>query len=186
MGSTLYSQPIELTQPTVRFRTADAKYGVKSFPVQSYPTASPATESSQPVPTPSPVHCRRQPTFIDGIRGGNDFRLGTWLGFYGIDMDGVVGLGEELTLRHLAVGFLQDQNSWIFMPRAVSFDTSLDGVTWQTAGSAANDVDEHADGGGTSAFAPAPRRALRAHAAPIMCRSGTRARGTARSSSRTS
>ena len=85
------------------------------------------------------------------------------------------GLGEELTLRHLAVGFLQDQNSWIFMPRAVSFDTSLDGVTWQAAGSVANYVYEHADGVVLKDFGvtlPAPRQArfVRAHAtAPIMC-----------------
>lgn len=178
MGSALYSQPIELTSTTtVRFRTADAKYGVKSFPVQS--ATFHRIPGHRKVVSLSPTH--RQYTaggndaFIDGIRGGNDFRLGTWLGFYGIDMDGVVDLGEELTLRHLAVGFLQDQNSWIFMPRAVSFDTSLDGVTWQAAGSVANDVDEHADGVVLKDFGvtlPAPRQArfVRAHAtAPIMC-----------------
>ncbi|MEY4374318.1 MAG: hypothetical protein RL760_484, partial [Candidatus Eisenbacteria bacterium] len=111
---------------------------------------------------------------LDGERGGEDFRLPTWMGFYGTDVDAVVDLGGERTLDHAAMGFLQDQNSWIFMPRAVRYETSRDGVTWQPAGEAANDVDEHTDGVVIRDFAVrfTPRRArlLRVHVtAPIMC-----------------
>ena len=83
---------------------------------------------------------------IDGVRGGDDFRVPTWMGFYGVDMDVVVDLGEVATLRRLACGFLQDQNSWIFMPRGAEFATSLDGTTFEWAGRAENTVDERADG----------------------------------------
>ena len=111
---------------------------------------------------------------IDGVRGGDDFRLPTWMGFYGTDMDAVVDLGAERALDHLATGFLQDQNSWIFMPRGVRYQTSLDGTRYEAAGEVANTVDEHAEGVVIRDFAVrfAPRRAryVRVHAtAPIQC-----------------
>jgi len=111
---------------------------------------------------------------IDGVRGGPDFRLGTWLGFYGVDMEASLDLGSATEVRRLAAGFLQDQNSWIFMPRAVAFETSLDGKQWEPAGTAANDVDERAEGAvirdfGVT-FEPRRVRYVRVHAtAPILC-----------------
>jgi predicted alpha-1,2-mannosidase len=82
---------------------------------------------------------------IDGERGGDDYRLGEWQGFYGRDLEAMVDLGEERALRRLTVGFLQDQNSWIFMPLSVSFGTSRDGVRFEDAGEVVNDVDAAAE-----------------------------------------
>lgn len=111
---------------------------------------------------------------IDGIRGGDDFRVPSWMGFYGVDMDVVVDLGETRTIQKLGCGFLQDQNSWIFMPRAATFATSLDGVAFTPVGRADNTVDEHADGVVTQdlsvAFAPRKARYLKVQGiAPVMC-----------------
>jgi Glycosyl hydrolase family 92 catalytic domain/Chitobiase/beta-hexosaminidase C-terminal domain len=113
-------------------------------------------------------------TLIDGVRGGEDFRLGDWLGFYGVDMDAAVDLGEVKQVSRLAAGFLQDQNSWIFMPRSLRFETSADGEHFEPAGEVANDIDEHADGvvrhDYAVTFAPRRVRYLRVHAtAPVMC-----------------
>jgi hypothetical protein len=89
-------------------------------------------------------------------------------------MEVVLDLGETRTIQRLACGFLQDQNSWIFSPKAAEFATSLDGVTFEPAGRAASTVDEHADGvvirdlGVT--FTPRKARYLRVKGiAPIMC-----------------
>jgi predicted alpha-1,2-mannosidase len=90
---------------------------------------------------------------IDDVRGGADFRLGEWMGFEGEDFEAVVDLGRARTVRRLALGCLQDQGSWIFMPDAVAFDTSLDGERWSPAGRAANDVDAHAEDVVTKDFA---------------------------------
>ena len=84
---------------------------------------------------------------IDGVRGGPDFRLGAWQGFEGQDMEAVIDLGETTTLHRLSLGCLQDQNSWIFMPARVSFETSLDGVAFTPAGEATSGVGPHDDGG---------------------------------------
>ncbi|MFM8558039.1 MAG: discoidin domain-containing protein [bacterium] len=111
---------------------------------------------------------------LDGVRGGEDFRLPTWMGFYGTHVEAVVDLGSERTLRRAAMGFLQDQNSWIFMPRAATFEVSLDGTRWEPVGEAANAVDERADGvvirDLSVTFAPRPARWLRVRVtAPLMC-----------------
>jgi len=174
-SSPLYAQPIEVdTTTTVRFRAAAP--GLVPSPIQEATfrrlvgnrvvTSLTATHRAYGGDGPE--------TLIDGVRGGEDFRLGDWLGFYGVDMEARVDLGEVKGVRRLAVGFLQDQNSWIFMPRAIRFETSLDGERFDPAGEVANEVDEHADGvvrhdyGVT--FAARQVRYLRIHAtAPIMC-----------------
>ncbi|MFN8549030.1 MAG: GH92 family glycosyl hydrolase [Candidatus Eisenbacteria bacterium] len=84
---------------------------------------------------------------VDGVRGGPDFRLGAWQGFEGKDMEAVIDLGETTEIHRLALGCLQDQNSWIFMPARVSFELSLDGTNFTPAGTATSGVDPHADGG---------------------------------------
>ncbi|HJW08833.1 MAG TPA: GH92 family glycosyl hydrolase, partial [Holophagaceae bacterium] len=112
---------------------------------------------------------------IDGIRGGRDFRLGGWQGFYGTDLDAELDLGSAKALRRMALGCLQDQNSWIFMPRSVSFSISEDGVSWKELDPIANATDPRAEGVVTRDFelrlpAPVQARFIRVHAAsPLIC-----------------
>jgi len=83
---------------------------------------------------------------IDMLRGTDDFRTGAWQGYQGVDLDAVVDLGRELPIGRVAVGFLQDQNSWIFMPAEVEFALSLDGALFEVVGVVPNDVPREADG----------------------------------------
>jgi predicted alpha-1,2-mannosidase len=77
---------------------------------------------------------------IDGIRGTNDFRLGAWQGYNGPDLNAVVDLGEPTTIHRLTTGFLQDSNSWIFMPERVEYYLSDDGETFRKVGVVENHV----------------------------------------------
>ncbi len=63
---------------------------------------------------------------IDGLRGPLNFRTGRWQG-YQHDMEVVVDLGKPTKVNTVKVGFLQDINSWIWMPREVQFAFSDDG-----------------------------------------------------------
>ncbi len=63
---------------------------------------------------------------IDGLRGPLNFRTGRWQG-YQHDMEVVVDLGKSTKVSTVKVGFLQDINSWIWMPREVEFAFSEDG-----------------------------------------------------------
>ncbi|MEL7118797.1 MAG: GH92 family glycosyl hydrolase, partial [Bacteroidota bacterium] len=64
---------------------------------------------------------------IDYILGEPDFRTGEWQGYYGVDLDAVVDLGSPTALSSIKISFIQDVNSWIFMPTKVVFETSKDG-----------------------------------------------------------
>lgn len=84
---------------------------------------------------------------IDHIRGNTNFKTGVWQGFYGVDLDAVLDLGEIQIVKQLELGCIQDAYSWIFMPQEVRFYTSLNGIDWKLAGIIPNDVDEKQYGG---------------------------------------
>lgn len=79
---------------------------------------------------------------IDGITGDNDFRTGSWQGYNGVDLDAIVDLGKQTKVSYLSVNFLQDINSWIFMPLFVEFFISDDGKEFKSIGKINNTVPE--------------------------------------------
>jgi len=64
---------------------------------------------------------------IDMIRGGENFKTGTWQGYEGVDLFATVKLKESQVLSEIGVGFLQDMTSWIFFPSKIEFWISNDG-----------------------------------------------------------
>lgn len=77
---------------------------------------------------------------IDLQRGNDNFRVGMWQGYYGVDVDVTIDLGEQTSITRLAGSFLQDQGSWIFMPEKVEFFVSNDGKTFKSVGTVENEV----------------------------------------------
>ena len=69
---------------------------------------------------------------IDGILGANDFRTGTWQGYFNTDLVAIVDLGKEKWIDYIQTNFLEDQRSWIFLPSEVEYLISSDGVTYTT------------------------------------------------------
>ncbi|MCB0642763.1 MAG: glycoside hydrolase family 92 protein, partial [Phaeodactylibacter sp.] len=63
---------------------------------------------------------------IDFLRGGSDFRTGEWQGYHGVDLIATVDLGQIEPIKKVGIRFLQDENSWIFMPEEVQFSFSSD------------------------------------------------------------
>jgi hypothetical protein len=66
---------------------------------------------------------------IDGFRASTNYQFG-WQGWYGKDMVATIDLREVCSVGGLDVAFLQDQQSWIFLPSSVRWDTSIDGEHW--------------------------------------------------------
>ena len=64
---------------------------------------------------------------IDGIVGAEDFRTGTWQGYWNEDVVAIVDLGKSKSISSIEVGFLRDQRSWIFLPTDVEIYHSVDG-----------------------------------------------------------
>jgi predicted alpha-1,2-mannosidase len=69
---------------------------------------------------------------IDGIRGTNDFRTGSWQGYQDQDVLATIDLGRSKKVSRIETAFLQDQKSWIFHPISVKMEVSADGTNWET------------------------------------------------------
>ena len=82
---------------------------------------------------------------IDLQRGNDNFRVGMWQGYYGVDVDVTVDLGEMTNFTRLAGSFLQDQKSWIFMPSEVEFFISEDGKNFKSVGVVENEIAQDAE-----------------------------------------
>ena len=81
-------------------------------------------------------------TLIDGLRGNESFKTGRWQGYLGTDLEATLDFGAPREIRSVAMGFLQDTGSWIFMPRRIHVELSDDGVTFAPAGTVAATVPE--------------------------------------------
>ncbi len=77
---------------------------------------------------------------IDFIRGGDDFRDGTWQGYEGQDFAAIVDLGKRQKINYIGAGFIQSIRSWIWMPRKVSFFVSDNGTHFTKVGELKNTV----------------------------------------------
>jgi predicted alpha-1,2-mannosidase len=89
---------------------------------------------------------------IDGIRGTTNWSGGGWQGYQGKDFVAVVDLGKIQTVSKLGAGFLQDAGAWIWMPREVEFELSVNGRDFVRVGSIADDVPEQKYGVVTKDF----------------------------------
>lgn len=67
---------------------------------------------------------------IDGIRGTTNWSGGAWQGYWEKDLVAVVDLGKVQPVSRVGAGFLQDVGSWIWLPRRVDFEVSVDGKTF--------------------------------------------------------
>lgn len=77
---------------------------------------------------------------VDLLPGGADFRSGRWQGYEGVDLDVVIDLGSIKPVRTVSANFLQDENSWIFFPKAIRVEVSADGERFEPAGTLQNEV----------------------------------------------
>ncbi len=77
---------------------------------------------------------------IDRLRGSDNFLTGRWQGYQDQNFLAVVDLGSPQMIRNAGVGFLQDIKSWIWFPKEVLIETSVDGDSWKTAGVASHGI----------------------------------------------
>lgn len=72
-------------------------------------------------------------TLTDGVRG--TFNVSKyWHGFYAKDMVATIDLGKATSVSKISLGCLQNTGDWIFLPTAVKFEISLDGINYKEVG----------------------------------------------------
>lgn len=69
-------------------------------------------------------------SLIDGIRGTMNWTGGPWQGYWEKDLVAVIDLGKVQRVSKVGAGFLQDIGSWIWFPRRVEIELSVDGKTF--------------------------------------------------------
>jgi predicted alpha-1,2-mannosidase len=103
---------------------------------------------------------------IDGIRGTMNWTSGAWQGYWEKDLVAVVDLGRVQRLSEVGAGFLQDIGSWIWFPRRLAVELSVDGKRFTTVAVIMNDGDGNASiRNYVQAIAPRNARFVRLRAA---------------------
>lgn len=83
---------------------------------------------------PAPQYTENGPEgMVDNIYGTTNYRIGGWQGWQG-DMVAVVELDKEQKVRMVGVNCLENMRSWIFYPKGIKVEYSLDGENWQPYG----------------------------------------------------
>ena len=83
---------------------------------------------------PAPQYTENGPEgMVDNIYGTTNYRIGGWQGWQG-DMVAVVELDKEQKVRMVGLNCLENMRSWIFYPKRVTIEYSLDGEHWQPYG----------------------------------------------------
>lgn len=78
----------------------------------------------------SPTYAKGHPNELTNrCIGETDYRY-NWLGFQGADLQATVQLKAD-SIAHIAISFLQDQQSWVFFPERVVFEISENGTFFQ-------------------------------------------------------
>lgn len=68
---------------------------------------------------------------VDRLKGGTEFRNGMWQGYYGKDFEAVIDLGAIQNVNEICSGFLQDIRPWIWFPKRVIYEYSVDGSKYK-------------------------------------------------------
>ena len=77
---------------------------------------------------------------IDGVKGTDNFRDGSWQGYEGVDFEGVIDLGEEKEISKVSPRFFFDSNSWIFLPAKVEVSISSDNINFSNIATVDNNI----------------------------------------------
>jgi predicted alpha-1,2-mannosidase len=89
---------------------------------------------------------------IDYQHGSTNFRVGSWQGYQGNDLEAIVDLGETEPINRIALGCLQDIKSWIWYPTEIEFSISTDGKTYQSVAILKSDFSDREYGAFTKSF----------------------------------
>lgn len=140
-NSAVYTQPLTISESTT-IRAFAEKHGfTRSFTMDASFSRVPEGMAIVLQAPYSPMYTAGGDlALVDRIRGGRDFRTGTWQGYHGVDLDATVDLGGVRAIETIATGFLQDINSWIFMPAEVEYAISMEGDSFTVVARMDNDV----------------------------------------------
>lgn len=85
-------------------------------------------------------------TLTDAVLGGEQFNDPRWIGFEGTDFLAVVDLGEGVTIEQVSARFFQNAASWIWLPRRLQVEVSVDGERFIPFAQVQHDIGDRKQG----------------------------------------
>ncbi len=126
-----YENPISVSEPMTITVYAE-KSGIKSSEITTrFYKIDPNLSITLETDYANQYNAGGNDALIDGIIGTEDFRTGTWQGYFDEDLIAIVDLGKEKNISTIAVNFLKDLRSWIFYPTTVECLVSKDGKNFK-------------------------------------------------------
>lgn len=74
-------------------------------------------------------------TLVDGLRGGENYKTGRWIAFYGNDMEVVVDLKQAVEITKAGFNACVEKGDWIFDARGFTVQVSDDGENFKEVAS---------------------------------------------------
>jgi len=147
MTSKIYRRPLKLSQSTTLKAAIFEDGKLMEKPSVLSLVFSKATGKKLKLAT---AYSNRYPaqgnnTLVDGLRGSTNHRDGNWQGYLATDLDAMVDLGKVMPVNKISLGFLQNQNAWIFMPSEIIFQVSSDGINFTEVAKITNDASAKQD-----------------------------------------
>ena len=135
----IYTEPFIINRDTKLTTWATAENGIDSAPATShFIKLNKDRQLNLLTDYASQYAAGGHTALIDKVRGGTDYRNGNWQGYEGVNLEAVINLGHKKEISEIRVGFLQDENSWIFMPTQVDVYVGQPG-NWKLYGNLIND-----------------------------------------------
>jgi len=128
--STIYKNPVEIDK-TKLLKAASFKDGIRvgEVRISNYLLHKPfACGVDLKFPNRPNYDGEGEYGLVNGISGSISFKDGRWKGFLGVDLIATIDLGETKRIEKISVDALQDNVSWIFLPKRATFEVSSDGV----------------------------------------------------------
>ncbi len=95
---------------------------------------------------PSPkYHNGDASALTNSLRGWDDYHM-HWVGYEGEMMEGTIDLGAVREIHSITTNFLQDINSWIFLPLEVEYAISDDGLQYRIVAQLKNIIPDKQSG----------------------------------------
>ncbi|MDF1662001.1 MAG: GH92 family glycosyl hydrolase [Planctomycetota bacterium] len=143
LKSERYSQPLILKETTVVKALAVSSVGVESLVVEGefYKVRGDRSIVLH-AEYANQYAAGGKGALIDSLRGGANFRTGRWQGYRG-DFGATVDLGEAQTIKEISMGFLQDIQSWIWLPKSVELFVSEDGRSFKRVATLSSEIPDN-------------------------------------------
>ncbi|MFC1606605.1 chitobiase/beta-hexosaminidase C-terminal domain-containing protein [Candidatus Latescibacterota bacterium] len=85
-------------------------------------------------------------TLTNCLRGSKDYGDGQWQGFLGNDLEAVIDLGVQQSIVKLSSTYFHNTGVWIFMPKRVMYEVSVDGINYRLLADMVNETPQTTEG----------------------------------------